>query len=78
MSTKQDRICPMIDSLIDDVAERSKYNNLVQYFQELTPEDVIESELSDFVSLVQPKHRLLMNTFVKPGELVPLDKCYYD
>ncbi|KAJ3253841.1 hypothetical protein HK103_007702 [Boothiomyces macroporosus] len=64
MSTNQDGICPMIDSLIDGVAERSKYKKLVQYFQELTPEDVIESELGDFVSLVQPNHRILMNTFV--------------
>ena len=56
--------CPIIDNLIENGAERSKFQSLSPYFKDLTPEDVIKSELSDLVTLVEVEHRVLMNTFV--------------
>ena len=50
--------------MIENGAERSKFQSLAPYFKDLTAEDVIKSELSDLVTLVGVEHRVLMNTFV--------------
>ena len=56
--------CPVIDSMIKDEAEREKFADISHYFGILEVEDVIKSDLSEFVTLVELKDRILMNTFV--------------
>jgi hypothetical protein len=58
------KLSPVIERLCTDPQERSKFEVLSQYFGKLTPNDFNKSELTDFVSLVNVEHRILMTIFI--------------